>query len=175
MHINVFKYVCVCILISDTCICIYICISAILQTCKCICTHAHIFCLPQYDEEYIFTGLYRQVLAVESLDRDALHLLGNLLYHHTENAGEAEKMLKKALFVNNSHVECLCDYGTLLQNAGRNLEAEDQFLRALQVDKNSDIAMRSYAFLLHDHLQEYVLILHFERFDTCIIEYACLK
>ena len=42
-------------------------------------------------------------------------------------------MLKKALFMNNSHVECLCDYGRLLQLRGRNLESENQFLRALQV------------------------------------------
>ena len=86
--------------------------------------------------------LYRRVIEVDPLDRDALHLLGNLLYVNRHNVGEAERMLQKALFVNNSHVSCLCDYGSLLQNAGRNLEAENQFLRALQVDSNSEIAMR---------------------------------
>lgn len=64
-------------------------------------------------------------------------------------------MLKKALFVDNSDVECLCDYGGLLRRDGRNLEAENQYLRALQLDPHSETAMRSYALLLHDDLHEY--------------------
>jgi len=43
-------------------------------------------------------------------------------------------MLKKALLINNSHVECLCDYARLLKLRGRNLESENHFLRALQVN-----------------------------------------
>jgi hypothetical protein len=38
-------------------------------------------------------------------------------------------------------VGCLCDYGDLLQKAGRNLEAEDQYLRALLAQADSEDAM----------------------------------
>jgi tetratricopeptide (TPR) repeat protein len=100
-------------------------------------------------------SFYQRLLSVEPLDRDALHLCGNLLYSHRNSATEAERMLKKALFVNNSNVDCLCDYSRLLQDAGRNLEAENQYLRALQVDPGSERAMSCYAMLLHDHLHSY--------------------
>ena len=83
-------------------------------------------------------------LDVEPLDRDTLHLCGNLLSKSGAaggGGGEAEALLRRALSVNGSHVQCLCDYGDLLESAGRNLEAEDKYLRALQARPDSEGAM----------------------------------
>ena len=80
-------------------------------------------------------------LDLEPLDRDTLHLCGNLLSKSGAAGGEAEALLRRALSVNGSHVQCLCDYGDLLESAGRNLEAEDKYLRALQARPDSEGAM----------------------------------
>lgn len=98
--------------------------------------------------------LYNKLLMSEPEDAATLHALGNLqLDVHNDYAG-AELLLLRAMKITPEDPGLTCDYGRLMQAQGRTLEAEDMYEKTLRFDENHEVALRNYAGILHDKLDE---------------------
>jgi predicted O-linked N-acetylglucosamine transferase (SPINDLY family) len=77
-------------------------------------------------------GLYRQVLAKNPDEADALHLLGILL-SQANRAGEAVELLQRAAGLAPQSADVLSNLGIALSQCGRNAEAADRYRAALKL------------------------------------------
>jgi predicted O-linked N-acetylglucosamine transferase (SPINDLY family) len=92
--------------------------------------------------------LYRQILASEPSNFDALHLLG-VVRHQQGNGTEALGFIERALKRNPGSVRALSNRGLVLHAMGRNDEAIQSFDQALAVDPDSLEALSNRAHLLY--------------------------
>jgi predicted O-linked N-acetylglucosamine transferase (SPINDLY family) len=80
-------------------------------------------------------SLYRQILAADKGDFDALHMLG-IICAQTEQFEEAERFLRDALFIDKTFPPCLHNYGNVLAKLHRYQEAVDSYDKALTLVPN---------------------------------------
>jgi tetratricopeptide (TPR) repeat protein len=79
--------------------------------------------------------LYRQVLAQQPANFDALHLLG-VARAQQGKYGEAQLLVAKALALNPRHAGALSNLGNILSELGRPAEAIESLKRALALEPN---------------------------------------
>src|SRR3954470_5743828 len=93
--------------------------------------------------------IYRQVLARDPNNFDALQLLG-LLAHHTGHHADAVELIGRALAVNGTFSGVRANYASALRAAGRPDAALAEAQAVLRVDPRSDTAWRVAALVLSE-------------------------
>jgi tetratricopeptide (TPR) repeat protein len=76
--------------------------------------------------------IYRQVLAADPRNFDALHLLG-LVLHQTGRGDQGSELLKQALEINPTSPEAHYNLGNMLRETGRPADAAAAYTRAIQL------------------------------------------
>lgn len=91
--------------------------------------------------------LYRDILAQNPEDADALHLLG-VIARQTGKHAVARGLMESALKINPAHVQALANYSLILREEGRLDEAEDAARKALSREPSSIEALSNLGAVL---------------------------
>jgi len=105
---------------------------------------------------------YRQVLATEPQNADAIHLLG-LLYYQTGKAEEAIGLYKQALEIRPNYLEAHGNLAMALQQQGKVTEAIAHFQQVLATEPNHAETHLRLAIALHQEKQLQAAITHYQR------------
>ena len=105
---------------------------------------------------------YRQVLAQEPRNADAIHLLG-LLYHQTGKAEQAIALYKQALEIRPNYLEAHGNLAMALQQQGKNTEAIGHFQQVLAIQPNHAETHLRLAIARHQEKQYDAAITHYQR------------
>ena len=105
---------------------------------------------------------YRQVLARQPQNADAMHLLG-LLYHQRGKGEEAIGLYKQALGIRPNYWEAHSNLAMVLQQQGKVTEAIGHFQQALALEPNHAETHLRLAIALHQQQQLDTAITHYQQ------------
>ncbi|MGK7904359.1 MAG: tetratricopeptide repeat protein [Hormoscilla sp.] len=105
---------------------------------------------------------YRQVLATEPRNADALHLLG-LLYHQTGKVEQAIALYKQAIEIRPNYLEAYGNLAMAFQRQGKVTEAIAHFQQVLATEPNHADTHLRLAVALHQEKQYDGAITHYQR------------
>jgi predicted O-linked N-acetylglucosamine transferase (SPINDLY family) len=106
--------------------------------------------------------LYRQVIAEDEHQPDALHLLG-LIAHQTGNHAQAAELIRRAILANPNAPQFYANLGIVSHAAGNLVEATELFQRAVDLDPDFADALNNLGSALEAQGRREEAIAHYRR------------